>query len=61
VIGCRPGRCIDAHADDAAEQEIARKAGGSAGLYVSAERNDLRFIAFLLEGNRDVGAAFDDH
>ena len=30
MIGCRPGRGIDTHADDTAQQEIAGKTGGAA-------------------------------
>lgn len=55
MIGCRRGGSIDAHADDTAEQKISGEAGGPGGRYVPAERHDLRFIAFLLEGDRNVG------
>ncbi|WP_390891893.1 hypothetical protein [Bradyrhizobium diazoefficiens] len=61
VIGCRARRGIDPHADDTAQQEIAGKAGGAAGLYVAAERDDLRLVAVLLEGDGDVGVPLDDH
>lgn len=54
VIVGSAARPIDRHADQAADKDIACKAGGAPGGDFFGECDDLRFITFFAEGHRDI-------
>jgi len=61
VIRRRPCNGIDSHADEATEQDIPCKAGGTGGRNLLGELDDLGLVSFLLEGDRDIGIALGDN
>lgn len=61
MVGRGSRRGIDAHADEPAEQNVSGESGSAGRGNVLAELDDLRLIATLLEGDRNIRVALGDH